>query len=539
MKNNALNLFGINIFAVVLAVAGFIAPADAANVVQRGRVSASTTSAPGSRASTARAPIINETITPEPEPEPEPEPVIADVSSTFTVGTSASDSNDDTLANAIARQRAALDAQSAIDTVSANTAKADSKNKCDTGLRKCMTEKCGSDFKDCVADNNTIWGSKLDSCRTKLECTNVEFNTFAAEIKADRDILSSLATYNKVLSCGNEYNTCITNQCGKTYSKCLGKTAIDAAIAECKSIANNCREYDSGLAARTGEFITVLRESAEIQIATDEKRLYDLREQMRKQCEMLHATLDERTMSCVYSVGFYADKDKELTLFSSKKAYAGATFDCTPNWFGIDITTFKENAYRLTRGQTAASSAMLGAGVGTAAGLITSGALDRAIETQKAEKEVTKAQKEHATEYGSDDLDLSKKEQRQIDRELKKEERQENRAERKEERQENRAERKEERQENRAERKEEKQKQQNIKKAEKEDNKAVKNTLKQQTYEKGTFGGAMTKEEKYQDASLKYHASQMDAEKENILSSMSMTGVGLMPRSNSANTESK
>lgn len=423
MKNNVLNLFGINIFAIVLVAAGFIAPADAASVVQRGRVSASTTSAPGSRAAAARAPVVNDTVTPEPEPEPEPEQVINDVSSTFTVGAAASKSDDNALANAIARQRAALDAKSAMETVSVNGKKNDGTNKCDTGLRKCMTEKCGTDFVNCQNDNTTIWGSKMDSCRAKSECTNIEFSTFAAEIKADRDTLSSLATYNKVLSCGNEYNKCITNQCGTTYSKCLGKTAIDAAIAACKTIANDCQEYDNGLSARMGEFVSVLREDAEIQITADEKRLYDLREQMRKQCESLHATLDERTMSCVYSVEFYATQNNTQTLFASKKGYAGSAFDCTPNWFGIDITTFKENAYRLTRSQSSASSAMLGAGAGSAVGMITSGALGRAIKTQKAEKEVTKAQAEHAKEYGSDDLNLSKKEQRQVDREINKQER--------------------------------------------------------------------------------------------------------------------
>ncbi|MDR2268686.1 MAG: hypothetical protein LBD94_00705, partial [Rickettsiales bacterium] len=46
----------------------------------------------------------------------------------------------------------------------------------------------------------------------------------------------------------------------------------------------------------------------------------------------------------------------------------------------------KENAYRLTRSQTAASSAMLGAGAGVAAGAISSGAIGRAIDTAKAAK---------------------------------------------------------------------------------------------------------------------------------------------------------
>ena len=80
---------------------------------------------------------------------------------------------------------------------------------------------------------------------------------------------------------------------------------------------------------------------------------------------------DERSLDCVYTVNFYAGNDS--TLYASKKAYAGGTFECTPNWFGVDVTTFKENAYRLTREQTSASSAMLGSGVGVAVGAVTSG----------------------------------------------------------------------------------------------------------------------------------------------------------------------
>ena len=52
----------------------------------------------------------------------------------------------------------------------------------------------------------------------------------------------------------------------------------------------------------------------------------------------------------------------------------------------VIATSYQENAYRETRAQTAASSAMLGSGLGTAAGLVTSGAMGRALDTQKAKK---------------------------------------------------------------------------------------------------------------------------------------------------------
>ena len=317
--------------------------------------------------------------------------------------TSNTDTSAATLAELVAAQRAELDAQDAITT--ANTVLSGNQNACDVGLRACMREKCGNDFTGCSGDTDTMWGNKMDSCRNDIDatCTGEEYRLFAAEIKSDRDINARLASYNAILDCGNRYNDCIMTECGVTFSKCLGKSAGDAAIAKCETIANNCIEQDSGLASRAMQVFANLRVDAEEQVMRDEERLYELRDQMANQCQTLGAMFDERTFSCVYTVNFYAGDDS--TLYASKKAYAGDVFDCTPNWFGIDITTFMENAYRLTREQTSASSALLGSGLGVAAGAITSGAIDRAIDRHKAEKALKDAQDEYDENYGSDDSD--------------------------------------------------------------------------------------------------------------------------------------
>ena len=105
------------------------------------------------------------------------------------------------------------------------------------------------------------------------------------------------------------------------------------------------------------EAFGALRENAEVMVKRDEERLYELRDKMAETCNRLGASFDERTLDCVYTVNFYAGEDG--TLYASKKRYAGSTFDCTPNWFGIDVTTFMENAMRLTREQTSASSAIV------------------------------------------------------------------------------------------------------------------------------------------------------------------------------------
>ncbi len=341
-----------------------------------------------------------------------PEPVIienkanqfdASLQSASVTNTAANDNN---LAEMIRRQRAALDAADATATAAAATAKsiASGKNACDDGLRACMQSKCGTDFTKCSGDDDTTFGMKLDTCRRDTTCTGHEYQLFTTEIRADRDMNARLASYNRVLDCGNQYNDCILTECGDTYSKCLGKTAGDTAISKCATIAKNCTESDSGLAARTMEVFGTLRQDAEVQVKKDEQRLYDIRDKMAEVCHRLGASFDERSFTCVYTVNFWAGTSSDIP-YASKKAYAGATFDCTQNWFGIDVTTFKENAYRATREQKSATSGLMGAGVGVAAGAITSGAIGRAIDTKKAENAVKKAEKQNAAADAADKAD--------------------------------------------------------------------------------------------------------------------------------------
>ena len=292
---------------------------------------------------------------------------------------------DNTFAEEIRRQRATLAASEAtmLSTTTQQRALSANSHTCDVGLRKCMSEICGKDFTKCALDGDTAFGDKLNRCRKNTECSGEEFSLFTAEIKADRDANVKLASYNAVLDCGNNYNACIMNECGTTYNKCLGKSAESAAIQKCSIIATECRESDSGLAARFGTAMGKLRENAETDVKKDENRLYELRDLMANSCKSLGATFDERSFDCVYSIEFYAGENQSTPL-ASRKAYAGDSFVCMPEWFGTDVTTYRENAYRETRAQTAASSAMLGSGVGMAAGAISSGAIDRAIQTTKA-----------------------------------------------------------------------------------------------------------------------------------------------------------
>ncbi len=295
----------------------------------------------------------------------------------------ASDDGDSSLAEQIRAQRAARDVRDTSLTVSSNTKSGAKKNSCDTDLRKCIEAKCSADYKKCETDSDTTFSDKLDACKKTTKCTAHEYALFVPEIKEDKKQKIRLSLYNQVINCGNSYNDCIIKECGKKFDKCLSKSAGDKALAKCKTIATKCTEADSGMSGRIGSVFATVRQDAEIQIKEDEKKLYTLRDQMRNSCKTLGALFDDRSLDCVFTASFYAGDDQQ-TPKASKKLYAGSLFDCTPDWFGIDITTFKENAYRLTRAQTAASSAMLGSGVGTAVGAITSGAIGRALDTAKA-----------------------------------------------------------------------------------------------------------------------------------------------------------
>lgn len=332
------------------------------------------------------APVVESEIVSEPEIIENKSDMFSEVLSETT--SSKSSSSDNALAEQIRKQRAAIEARESADAFDSQQKKslASGQNACDSGLRKCMQTTCGSDYSKCALDGDTVLGDKFNKCRKDLNCSAEEFKLFTTEIKADRDLNVKLSSYTSVIDCGNQYNNCIATACGATFTKCLGKAAADKAIKQCETIAKKCTEQDSGLSARFGTVIGKLRENAEKEVKTDEKRMYELRDLMRSQCERLGAAFDERSFDCVYTVNFFAGED-QTTPKASRKVYAGNTFVCMQEWFGVNATTYKENAYRETRAQTAASSAMLGSGVGTAVGLVTSGAMGRAIETQKAKKE--------------------------------------------------------------------------------------------------------------------------------------------------------
>ena len=367
------NFYSIcKITSVIGAVCVLMFCTDSFGATARRTVAASRTSAAPATGVAARKPNTtnktkSETVA---EPTPQTEPVIvenkADKFDTALndIDSAINTSETDGVTDAINRRRAEIKKQEMTQTASVATKQAFARNEnaCDKTLRQCIQTTCGSNYEKCANLSETDWLGKLNQCRRETSCTNHEYNIFVPEITADRDINAKLGLYNKIVDCGNRFNDCVISECGKTMEKCIGKQNGDAALNKCKQISQECQEADSGLSARANNAFAQLRQVAEKQITIDEQRLYELRNKMNETC------------------------GEDNTLFASRKAYPGTQFNCDQNWFGVDTTTFMENAFRLTRSQTSASSAMLGAGLGMGVGSITSGAIDRAVDRAKAER---------------------------------------------------------------------------------------------------------------------------------------------------------
>lgn len=327
---------------------------------------------PRTAAAAVATPVVEEVMTAEVIPVAEAVPVIdTEKSDRFVValgGESASVANESDLTKLISSQRTAdaatITATSSVARTAAVTTSG--RNSCDENLRTCMKEKCGENFTNCALDTDLLWGEKMESCRLTAKCTGAEYAAFAPEIKADRDTHQLLGGFVQTQDCGARYNECIVSGCGTQLDGCLSKTAGDKVISDCDKIASECRTADSGLSGRVMQVFGTLRQDAQKQVVTDEAELYALREKMSERCKGIGAMFDDRSFDCVFSSEFWApDTNSPM---ASRKLYAGKTFDCTQGWFGIDVTTYLENAARITREQQGTTDALLGAGVGTLAG---------------------------------------------------------------------------------------------------------------------------------------------------------------------------
>ncbi|MCL2017702.1 MAG: hypothetical protein FWG80_02950 [Alphaproteobacteria bacterium] len=414
-KSNTCKLLVCSLFIIQYSL--FIMPqvAEAARAQSRAaptsRMAIANTAAPVAQPIEEIPESVPEPVAPEPAPVPQMPRL--DLSHIFeeVVG-----NKETALAKTIRAQREAFAAAAAMESYQADLARFSSGtgNTCDSGLRKCMAERCGKDFSDCTGDGDTVWGNKIESCGRTTNCSGRELILFSAEIKADRDQNALLARFEAVERCGRQYNECILGNCSDptcnetniragrcNFDKCLSKSEGDAVIAKCRDIAERCREQDSGLAGRAMTLFAELRVDVEKEIVRWEEQLYKMREDMRNECRSISGVFDDRSLSCVFHVELTATGFESAA--ATRTLAAGDEYMCTPEWFGVDISTYIENAARYEREQQGAINAVMGAGMGMAAGSILSGEMSRNTATRNAQTDLDKEVCEQAgkTEWKS------------------------------------------------------------------------------------------------------------------------------------------
>ncbi|MCL1786033.1 MAG: hypothetical protein FWG39_02690, partial [Alphaproteobacteria bacterium] len=389
---------------VARAAPAVSAPVAAEPVVAAVAVQPVSRIVPGTRSASSAANIPAAAPVAEPEPEPEKEiETFTPMKSFFNrggVSGGGGDSMDGLARNLINIQLENLRTQEREQNQIRmdNSMAAATTSSCDDSLRKCMADKCGENFKNCAGDGDSIWGFNIESCARAANCAPREITLFSAEIKADRDHNARWGAVSETYSCGNNYNDCILRACGGRgipnggtsvsasvmgLPYCISKTGGDNAIANarCRAIAEQCGDTDSGLAARALEIFGTLRILAERDLATQEQQLYGMREDLRKECRNTGGILDDRSLQCLFNVEMFAGGDWS-GMIASRIIGAGAEFQCTPEWFGIDVTTHMENMARYDSQTAAATGAFSGAMLGVAGGMLASGEVYRGLKAE-------------------------------------------------------------------------------------------------------------------------------------------------------------
>ena len=260
---------------------------------------------------------------------------------------------------------------------------------CEPELRACLQRACGTSFENCATDTDVEWGRRVERCATEANCSGRESTEFGRMFRADRDVFAAMAGFNSVTNCAQRYNACILEQCGGVgFPGCITTAGGNAAIRACERIFNECRNSDSALQNRINDLFATVRTDAEINVAQWERRLHEIRDEMDRECRMMGGMLDLRSLRCLFTVELHTmheDLRPEggQTLLASRRLNQATEFMCTPEWFGLDMTTWLENLALYARNQAAAMGTFMGAGIGTGVGVFATQGL-RAIQAVSA-----------------------------------------------------------------------------------------------------------------------------------------------------------
>ncbi|MDR1697248.1 MAG: hypothetical protein LBR41_03475 [Rickettsiales bacterium] len=258
------------------------------------------------------------------------------------------------------------------------------RSTCDADLRGCMIGLCGDDtYSKCWTDNSIEWNRKMTSCRAKSKCTTAEFDIIAPEFILDRDQFSSDSSFTIRTTCNINHNNCILQNCGRELKDCQNEAGQNRALAACP-ISRECEMVDNGMVGRSRSLFAALRIDYNEEQFANRQRMRELVDIMRNECAAQKGSYDEEGMTCVYSVELAAnvyqnmvDRGRvdmgqaNMVTLASRKLYAAAVYQCTEDWFGVDISTYMENAERRTANDRIAYNSALASGLAGAAGTVT------------------------------------------------------------------------------------------------------------------------------------------------------------------------
>jgi outer membrane protein OmpA-like peptidoglycan-associated protein len=262
-----------------------------------------------------------------------------------------------------------------------------SKSKCENELMNCVVEDCGADFQKCTGDGDGVWSARFQKCRVKTSCTGAELSVYGDIIREDIKVDSQIRLMQLIIQGNNAYSRCLQNQCATTqgtplegmigFNACVTQGRINAALTACQAVYEKFRPYDSGLQARFTSMMGMLRAEKEKRIAELQKELDAMMPKMRDECKRAGAVFDDRSGECVFTAFLSVEANGRRYTPASKKIVPGSQFQCTDQWFGVDVTTYLKNAISLTVEQKTASAAFMGAGLGVGASVLTSGIADK------------------------------------------------------------------------------------------------------------------------------------------------------------------
>jgi hypothetical protein len=255
-----------------------------------------------------------------------------------------------------------------------------SRSKCETELNTCVIGDCGSDLQKCNDDTDAIWSARFQKCRAKTSCTGAEIGVYGDIIKEDIRVDAKISLMNLIISCNNEYSNCLQTQCATTdarsligggavvgFNGCVTQAKINSALNYCKPVYDRCRPYDSGIQARFTNMMATLRVEKEKRIAELQKELDVMLPQMRQLCRDSGASFDERSGNCVFTAFLSVEAQGRRYTPASKMVMPGSQYQCTDQWFGVDVTQYLQNAIYSTIQQKSSVAALMGAGLGIGA----------------------------------------------------------------------------------------------------------------------------------------------------------------------------